>query len=109
MLGDPAVPVADAPPPPAPPPADALAAILAELREIRDALRAGAAELVGADAAAAMAGVSPATWWRWDAARRCPAPLRLTRGVTRWRRAELAEWIAAGCPPRREWDARRAR
>jgi predicted DNA-binding transcriptional regulator AlpA len=39
---------------------------------------------------------------------RCPAPLRLSRGCVRWRAGELAEWVAAGCPPRREFEARRA-
>ena len=38
---------------------------------------------------------------------RCPAPLRLA-GCVRWRREELRDWIAAGCPPRREWEGRRA-
>ena len=32
-----------------------------------------------------------------------PAPLYIGRQM-RWPRAEIMEWIAAGAPPRREWD-----
>jgi predicted DNA-binding transcriptional regulator AlpA len=62
--------------------------------------------LVPAPDAARLCGVSEATWYRLVSARRCPAPVRLTRGCVRWRAEELREWIAAGCPPRREWEAR---
>jgi predicted DNA-binding transcriptional regulator AlpA len=64
--------------------------------------------LVDARQAAALCGVSPATWWRWDAAGRIPAAVRIGSGVVRWRRAELESWTAAGCPPRMEWEALRA-
>jgi predicted DNA-binding transcriptional regulator AlpA len=64
--------------------------------------------LVSARRAAALCGVSVATWHRWNAAGRCPAPLRVTPGSVRWRAEELREWIAAGCVPRREWDALRS-
>lgn len=42
-----------------------------------------------------------------DASGRLPRPVRLGRAV-RWNRAELAAWLDAGCPPRAEWQARRA-
>ncbi len=58
--------------------------------------------------AARLCGVSPATWSRWDAAKRIPAPVRLSAGCVRWRRAELVEWTAAGCPNRRTWEAMHA-
>jgi predicted DNA-binding transcriptional regulator AlpA len=58
--------------------------------------------------AARLCGVSPATWSRWDAAKRIPAPVRLSPGCVRWRRAELAEWTAAGCPDRQTWMAMQA-
>jgi excisionase family DNA binding protein len=34
-----------------------------------------------------------------------PAPLRIG-GCTRWRAAEVAAWLRAGSPPRREWEKR---
>jgi predicted DNA-binding transcriptional regulator AlpA len=40
------------------------------------------------------------------AAGRLPAPLKLG-GSTRWRVAELRDWVAAGCPSRTDWEARR--
>jgi predicted DNA-binding transcriptional regulator AlpA len=64
--------------------------------------------LLPAEQAAALCAVSPATWYRMAAAGRCPAAIRLSRGCVRWRADELREWIAAGCPSRREWEARRA-
>lgn len=64
--------------------------------------------LLAARQAAALCGVSVATWHRMTAAGRCPAPLRLSPGCVRWRRPELLEWVEAGCPGRREWEARRA-
>jgi prophage regulatory protein len=54
-------------------------------------------ELLSADEAATMAGVAKRSWWRYVSAGRAPAPVRLG-GVVRWRKSELAEWIAAGCP-----------
>jgi prophage regulatory protein len=63
--------------------------------------------LLAARQAAALCGVSLATWWRMDAAGRCPAPIRLSPGCVRWRRDELESWIQSGCPSRREWEARR--
>jgi len=54
-------------------------------------------ELLSADEAATMAGVARRSWWRYVSAGRAPAPVRLG-GAVRWRKSELAEWIAAGCP-----------
>jgi predicted DNA-binding transcriptional regulator AlpA len=65
-----------------------------------------AALLLTARQAAALCAVSVATWWRWDAAGRCPAAVRIGPTV-RWRRGELESCIAGGCPCRREWMARR--
>jgi predicted DNA-binding transcriptional regulator AlpA len=59
----------------------------------RDKLR----ELLTAVEAAEMAGVAKRSWWRYVSSGRAPAPVRLG-GSVRWRRSELAEWIAAGCP-----------
>ena len=54
-------------------------------------------ELLSAAEAAEMAGVGKRSWWRYVSSGRAPAPVRLG-GAVRWRRSELAEWIAAGCP-----------
>ena len=54
-------------------------------------------ELLTAAESAEMTGVGKRTWWRYVGSGRAPAPVRLG-GAVRWRRSELAEWIAAGCP-----------
>lgn len=54
-------------------------------------------ELLTAQQAAEMAGVARRSWWRYCSSGRAPAPVRLG-GSVRWRRTELAAWIAAGCP-----------
>jgi prophage regulatory protein len=64
--------------------------------------------LLAARQAAALCGVSLATWWRWGAAGRCPAPIRISAGCVRWRRDELESWVACGCPRRKEWESRNA-
>jgi predicted DNA-binding transcriptional regulator AlpA len=67
---------------------------------------AAAPLLLPARQAAAACSVAPSTWWRLHASGKVPSPVRLS-GRTLWRAAELAEWVAAGCPPRREWELRR--
>lgn len=62
--------------------------------------------LVAAPEAARLVDVGVATWHRMVAAGRTPSPVRLSRGCVRWRLTELREWVAAGCPGRKEWDAR---
>ena len=54
-------------------------------------------ELLTAAESADMAGVAKRSWWRYVSSGRAPAPVRLG-GAVRWRRSELTEWIAAGCP-----------
>jgi predicted DNA-binding transcriptional regulator AlpA len=61
---------------------------------------------VPAPEAARLSGVSEATWYRLVAAKKVPAPVRLG-GRVFWRVAELREWVAAGCPDRRTWEARK--
>jgi len=56
--------------------------------------------------AANLAGISRATWHRLRSAGKLPPSVRLGRSV-RWRRAEIEEWIAAGCPDGRTWIALR--
>jgi predicted DNA-binding transcriptional regulator AlpA len=54
--------------------------------------------------AAALAGVSRATWQRLRVAGKLPPSVRLGRKVL-WRRAEIESWINAGCPDARSWAA----
>jgi predicted DNA-binding transcriptional regulator AlpA len=64
--------------------------------------------LVPAPEAARLCGVSEASWYRLRSAGKVPAPVRLG-GRVLWRVEEdLRAWIAAGCPSRCEWEARRA-
>jgi predicted DNA-binding transcriptional regulator AlpA len=63
--------------------------------------------LIPDTAAAALAGVSRATWHRLRAAGKLPPSIRLGRAV-RWRRADVLLWIEWGCPDAREFAARLA-
>ena len=49
-------------------------------------------------------GVCLRTWRTWDAAGLIPRPVRVGRSVF-WRKTELDQWIAAGCPRRDVWEA----
>lgn len=62
--------------------------------------------LIAAKSASAMCGKSLRTWRTWDSAGLIPRPVRIGRS-TLWRANELKEWVAAGCPRRAEWEARR--
>lgn len=50
------------------------------------------------DVAAMLGGCSVRHIYRLADAGRMPRPLKLG-GLARWRRAELMDWLAAGCPP----------
>ncbi|MBL9082139.1 MAG: helix-turn-helix domain-containing protein [Planctomycetales bacterium] len=54
--------------------------------------------LLTAKQVAAWLQISERSLWRMRSAGQLPAPLRLG-GAVRWRREELAAWLAAGCPP----------
>ena len=59
--------------------------------------------LCSAAEAAALLGVSRATYLRMDQTGRLgPRSVRLGR-LVRWHRAEIEAWAAAGCPPRVQW------
>jgi predicted DNA-binding transcriptional regulator AlpA len=62
--------------------------------------------LVSARELAALLGVSAATLERMKAANKLPRAVELSGGCHRWRLAEVREWVLAGCPGRREWEAR---
>lgn len=57
--------------------------------------------------AAAMTGISRATWRRLLSTGKVLSPIRLGRAC-RWRRAEVVAWIDAGCPDSRTWAAMQA-
>lgn len=50
--------------------------------------------------------VSQRAVWKWNASAKLPEPIRLGRSV-RWDMNEVERWIDAGCPTRRNWDARK--
>lgn len=66
-----------------------------------------AALLIDARTFAQLLAVSLATFNRMKAAGKLPKPIELSRGCHRWRLAEVRDWIDAGCPPIKEWQARR--
>ena len=45
--------------------------------------------------------------FRLKATGKIPAPLKVG-GSVRWNECEVYEWIAAGCPDRKTWEARKA-
>lgn len=59
--------------------------------------------LVGRDDAAALVGVSVATWDRLTAAGKTPAPVKLG-GRVLWRTSDLELWTDLGCPDRRTFS-----
>jgi len=59
--------------------------------------------LVSADEAAAMCGVSRATWFNWQATGQIPRPCLAKGRIRRWSRQTIERWIDAGCPPRDRW------
>ncbi len=59
--------------------------------------------LIPGSQAAALCGRSVRTWRSWHSAGFVPRPVRIGRSVL-WRRDELRPWVAAGCPPRKEWS-----
>ena len=61
--------------------------------------------LVSIERVAAMLSASRRTVRRLDSAGKLPRGIRLG-GLKRWRADELKDWIAAGCPPRKEWSWR---
>jgi predicted DNA-binding transcriptional regulator AlpA len=68
-----------------------------------------AAPLLAADAAALAPrlSVSLRTVRTWDAAGKLPKGIKIG-GRKLWRVSEIDAWLAAGCPERVEWEARKA-
>lgn len=54
-------------------------------------------ELLTAREVARMIGAGERSVWRWSQSGRMPRPVRIGAAV-RFRRADIEQWIAAGCP-----------
>ena len=61
--------------------------------------------LFDANGAARVCAMSRTAWYKRMACGQVPRPVRIG-GLVRWRRRELEDWIAAGCPPRSVWENR---
>ncbi|MBY0228998.1 MAG: hypothetical protein K2W96_06950 [Gemmataceae bacterium] len=57
--------------------------------------------------AASLLNVSASSFDRMKAMGSLPRHVLIGPGNHRWNRDELLAWIAAGCPARAEWEARR--
>jgi len=77
-----------------------------ELSELQVGEERSSALLVTAKQAAKLCSKSLRTWRTWDSAGLIPRPVRIGRS-TLWSVSDLTAWVAAGCPRRTEWEARR--
>jgi len=58
-------------------------------------------ELLTTKQVAKLLGIGERTLWRWSHSGRAPSPIKFggsRKAAVRYRRAELLDWIAAGCP-----------
>lgn len=60
------------------------------------------AALPAADAARLL-GISRSQFFKLHSSGKVPMPVYLTPRCPRWRRTELLDWLAAGCPDRLTW------
>lgn len=65
-------------------------------------------DLIRADFAATLCGVSRVTWLRWRSSGKVPEPIRIGRTVL-WSRADIGQWIEAGCPNASAWRSMKGR
>ena len=79
---------------------DVRAAALEQCDNIADAIKlikSSINELVSAEEAAIMCGMSKSAFIRLSNSGKAPAGIKLER-LRRWRKREILAWIAAGCP-----------
>jgi predicted DNA-binding transcriptional regulator AlpA len=62
--------------------------------------------LVSIDDVAQLTGLGVATLYRYRAAGKLPAPIRLSAGAVRWRRSDIELWIELDCPSQKEFEPR---
>jgi predicted DNA-binding transcriptional regulator AlpA len=86
---------------------DELNELLTVLREIRDLLDAGSAEVLDPAGAARFLGISVSKVHQLNAAGELPSPAELGERCPRWSRTELKAWLFAGAPGRSRWEAMR--
>jgi excisionase family DNA binding protein len=101
--------IAEAAPDPASTPGlpQVLADLAGLIRELRDRHAAPPCATFTARELAEFLGISLSTVERLKSAGALPAPVEIGAGCHRWRRAEIEEWLRAGCPPRKVWEAMR--
>ena len=84
-------------------------ALAGHVQNLHDRPEAPAVEplLVPAPEAARLCGISSATWFRLKSAGKTPPEVRLG-GRVLYRLDDLRLFVAWGCPPRKEFEARKA-
>jgi predicted DNA-binding transcriptional regulator AlpA len=92
-----------------PAPATSLDALTNRPEAGRPASQTAAIEplLVDTEQAAAACGIGRATWFRLKSAGKTPAPVKLA-GRVLYRCEDLRLWVSLGCPPRKEFEVRKA-
>ncbi len=67
-----------------------------------DQAEAGESLVLSDQQAAGLFGCSRSHWRAMQKLGQVPAPIKIGRN-TRWRRAELVDWLNANCPPQHKW------
>ena len=67
-------------------------------------VRADDGQLIDIADLCSLLSIGRSTAERWLASGRLLQPIRLSRTCHRWRRVEVLDWIAAGCPHASEWE-----
>ena len=65
-------------------------------------------QVIHAKELAQMLSISLRTVRRLDSAGKIPRPVRVGSTAIRWRLEEIKNWILAGCPDRRQWEAEKS-
>lgn len=64
--------------------------------------RDGSPILLTAKEAWTLCRMKKTSWYKNLALKTVPQPVRI-KGMVRWRKEELVDWIDAGCPPQSKW------